>query len=121
MAGNPLSQVATLTPGFEEPVLWRRNREMALTVRADVMDGVQGPAASAKIWPALQPIVAGLPSGYRIEIGGASEEVRKSDTALFAVFPLMFVVMLFFIAAILLQANRSARSIFFFSPSLNDA
>ena len=50
----PLSQVATLTPTFEEPVLWRRNRDMALTVRADVLDGVQGPAATSRIWPALQ-------------------------------------------------------------------
>ncbi len=93
----PLSQVATLVPTFEEPVLWRRNRDMALTVRADVLDGVQGPAATSKIWPSLQPIVASLPAGYRIEIGGAAEETRKSDTALFAVFPLMFVVMLFFL------------------------
>ena len=102
----PLSQVATLTPTFEEPVLWRRNRDMALTVRADVMDGVQGPAASSRIWPTLQPIVAGLPAGYRIEIGGAAEETAKSDTALFAVFPLMFVVMLFFL---MLQLQNFSR------------
>ena len=102
----PLSQVATLVPSFEEPVLWRRNRDMALTVRADVMDGVQGPAATSKIWPILQPIVASLPAGYRIDIGGASEETRKSDTALFAVFPLMFVVMLFFLMLQLQSFSR---------------
>jgi multidrug efflux pump len=102
----PLSQVATLAPTFEEPVLWRRNRDMALTVRADVMDGVQGPAASSRIWPTLQPIVAGLPPGYRIEIGGAAEETAKSDTALFAVFPLMFVVMLFFLMLQLQSFSR---------------
>ena len=102
----PLSQVATLVPSFEEPVLWRRNRDMALTVRADVMDGVQGPAATSKIWPSLQPIVAGLPAGYRIDIGGAAEETKKSDTALFAVFPLMFVVMLFFLMLQLQSFSR---------------
>jgi multidrug efflux pump len=102
----PLSQVATLTPTFEEPVLWRRNRDMALTVRSDVVDGVQGPAATSRIWPSLQPIVAGLPAGYRIEIGGASEETAKSDTALFAVFPLMFVVMLFFLMLQLQSFSR---------------
>jgi multidrug efflux pump len=104
----PLSQVATLTPSFEEPVLWRRNRDMALTVRADVQDGVQGPAATSKIWPTLQPIVAELPPGYRIEIGGAWEETKKSDTALFAVFPLMFVVMLFFLMLQLQSFSRMA-------------
>ncbi|HET6788904.1 MAG TPA: efflux RND transporter permease subunit, partial [Aquabacterium sp.] len=50
----PLSQVATLVPTFEEPVLWRRNRDMVLTVRSDVQDGVQGPSATMKIWPSLQ-------------------------------------------------------------------
>ena len=102
----PLSQVATLVPSFEEPVLWRRNRDMALTVRADVMDGVQGPAATSKIWPSLQPIVAGLPAGYRIDIGGATEETKKSDTALFAVFPLMLVVMLFLLMLQLQSFSR---------------
>ncbi len=102
----PLSQIAKLTPTFEEPVLWRRNRELTLTVRADVLDGVQGPAATSKIWPTLQAIVADLPPGYRIEIGGALEETRKSDTALFAVFPLMFVVMLFFLMLQLQSFSR---------------
>lgn len=102
----PLSQVATLVPTFEEPVLWRRNRDMVLTVRADVQDGVQGPSASSKIWPTLQPVADSLPPGYRIEIGGAAEETGKSDSALFAVFPLMFVVMLFFL---MLQLQSFAR------------
>jgi len=102
----PLSQVATLLPTFEEPVLWRRNRDMALTVRADVMDGVQGPSASAKIWPTLKPVLDSLPPGYRIEIGGAAEETAKSDRALFAVFPLMFVVMLFLLMVQLQSFSR---------------
>ena len=104
----PLSQVATLVPTFEEPVLWRRNRDMALTVRADVRDGVQGPAATAAIWPTLQPVVDSLPPGYRLEIGGAAEETAKSDRALFAVFPLMGVVMLFFLMLQLQSFSRVA-------------
>jgi len=90
----PLSQVASVEPAFEEPVLWRRNRDMALTVRGDVVDGVQGPDATAKIRPSLQPIIDSLPSGYRIEEGGAIEESDKANKALFAVFPAMFAVML---------------------------
>jgi multidrug efflux pump len=79
---------------------------MALTVRADVIDGVQGPAATSRIWPTLQSIVTSLPSGYRIEIGGALEETKKSDTALFAVFPAMFVVMLSFLMLQLQSFSR---------------
>jgi multidrug efflux pump len=90
----PLSQLARIEPSFEEPVLWRRNRDMALTVRSDVVDGVQGPYATAQIRPSLQPIVDSLPAGYRIEDGGAIEESDKANEALFAVFPAMFAVML---------------------------
>ncbi|MDZ5461089.1 efflux RND transporter permease subunit [Azohydromonas lata] len=90
----PLSQLARIEPGFEEPVLWRRNRDMALTVRSDVVDGVQGPDATAHIRPSLKPIIDSLPAGYRIEEGGAIEESDKANVALFAVFPAMFAVML---------------------------
>jgi multidrug efflux pump subunit AcrB len=90
----PLSQLAHIEPGFEEPVLWRRNRDMALTVRSDVVDGVQGPDATAHIRSSLNPIIDSLPVGYRIEEGGAIEESDKANVALFAVFPAMFAVML---------------------------
>ena len=93
-AAVPLSQLARIEPSFEEPVLWRRNRDMALTVRSDVVDGVQGPDATAKIRPSLKPIIDSLPAGYRIEEGGAIEDSDKANVALFAVFPAMFAVML---------------------------
>lgn len=90
----PLSQVAKIEPTFEEPVLWRRDRDMSLTVRSDLIDGVQGPYATTKIMPSLQPLIDSLPSGYRIEAGGAIEESDKANKALFAIFPVMFAVML---------------------------
>jgi multidrug efflux pump subunit AcrB len=90
----PLSQIARIEPSFEEPVLWRRNRDMALTVRSDLADGVQGPYATEQIRPSLKPIVDSLPAGYRIEEGGAIEESDKANVALFAVFPAMFAVTL---------------------------
>jgi multidrug efflux pump subunit AcrB len=93
-AAVPLSQLADVSYGFEEPILWRRDREMALTVRADVVPGVQAPTVTSEILPALEPIKAALPPGYRIETGGAVEESAKANVALFKVFPLMFLVML---------------------------
>jgi multidrug efflux pump subunit AcrB len=104
----PLSQVARIEPGFEEPVLWRRNRDMALTVRSDVVDGVQGPYATAQIRPSLKPIVERLPPGYRIEEGGAIEESNKANKALFAVFPAMFAVMLLLLMIQLQSFSRMA-------------
>jgi multidrug efflux pump len=107
----PLSQIARIEPTFEEPVLWRRNRDMVLTVRSDVVDGVQGPYATAQIRPSLQPIVDGLPAGYRIEEGGAIEESDKANVALFAVFPAMFAVTL---TLLMIQLQSFSRLIMVF-------
>ncbi|WP_248324171.1 efflux RND transporter permease subunit [Caballeronia sp. Sq4a] len=90
----PLSQVARVRDVLEEPVLWRRNRDMAITVRADVKDGEQGVSATQSIVPRLAGIEAKLPSGYRIDVGGAVEESDKANKALAAVFPVMLITIL---------------------------
>src|SRR5206468_4288523 len=90
----PLSQVAQLNYEYEEPILWRRNRDIVLTVRGDIVDNVQAPDVTNEILPKLQPIKAALPYGYRIETGGSIEESVKANGALIAVFPVMAVVML---------------------------
>jgi multidrug efflux pump subunit AcrB len=102
----PLSQVASLEPVFEEPVLWRRNRHLQLTVRSDLVDGVQGPYATQQIMPTLQPIIDRLPPGYEIQQGGAIEESRMANKALGAVFPIMLVVML---AVLMFQLQSFSR------------
>ena len=89
-----LSQVARVEYTHEEPIIWRLNRDMAITVRADVVDGVQAPDATTAIWPLLKPIRDALPPAYRIEIGGAIEESEKGNGSIFALFPLMVLAML---------------------------
>ena len=42
----------------------------------------------------LETLKAGLPVGYRIEAGGAIEESNKANKALFAMFPIMILLML---------------------------
>jgi multidrug efflux pump len=90
----PLQQIAKLEYSHEEPILWRRNRDMAITVRADVNDGVQAPDVTNQIWPKLQEIRDHLEPAYRIEAGGAFEESAKGNASIFALFPLMAMVML---------------------------
>ena len=90
----PLSQVARVRYELEEPVLWRRNRDMAITVRADVKDGEQGVSVTQEIRPLLKDIEAKLPFGYRIDVGGAVEESDKANRALVAVVPVMLVTIL---------------------------
>jgi multidrug efflux pump len=93
----PLSQVARLKPELEEPILWRRNKELLMTVRAGIADGVQGPDVTAQIDKALAPLRASLPSGYRIDVGGDSEESARSQGSIFALMPLMAFLMLGFL------------------------
>lgn len=102
----PLSQIAAVEATFEEPVLWRWNRNMAITVRSDLADGVQGPHATEAIWPSLKPVLDSLPPGYRIEKGGAIEESDKANLALLAIFPAMFLVMLAFLMMQLQSFSR---------------
>jgi multidrug efflux pump len=90
----PLSQIAKIEYSHEESILWRRNRDMAITVRSDVVDGAQAPAVSSAIWPKLKGISDKLEPGYRLEMGGAIEESEKGNSSLLVLFPLMFAVML---------------------------
>lgn len=90
----PLSQIARIHYDYEEPILWQRNRDLVLTARADIVDGVQAPDVSTAISPKLQGIKDALPPGYRIEAGGSIEESAKANAAIVAVFPIMAVVML---------------------------
>jgi multidrug efflux pump len=90
----PLTQVAKIEYAHEEPIIWRRNRDMAITVRSDVADGVQAPDVTNQIWPKLQQVRDSLPPAYRIERGGAFEESEKGNASIFILFPLMAIVML---------------------------
>ena len=111
----PLSQVAAPVYDQEEPILWRRNRETMLTVRADVRDGWQAPDVSTRINANLKEVRASLPPGYRIDIGGAIEESGKANSALFSVFPLMVLVMWTLLMA-QVQNFRKALLVFVISP-----
>ena len=93
-ASVPVAQVATVVYEHEDAILWRRSRDTTITVRADVVDGVQPPDVTTRIWPRLADIRDHLPAGYRIEMGGAIEESTKANGALVAVFPVMILAML---------------------------
>jgi multidrug efflux pump len=102
----PLSQIARLIYEYEEPILWRRNRDLVLTVRGDIVDRVQAPDVSNEVKSKLKGIEDALPYGYRIETGGSIEESLKANTALAAVFPVMAIVMLAFLMIQLQSFSR---------------
>ena len=104
----PLSQVARLSYAFEDPILWRRNRDRVLTVRADITDGAQAPDVSSEVLKELAPLMTALPPGYRIETGGSIEESAKANNALIAVFPVMLIAMLTLLIIQLQSFSRMA-------------
>ena len=90
----PLSQVGHVEIRPEEPILKRRDRSPTITVESDIDESLQPPQVSQEIQKAIQPIIASLPEGYKIEMGGNIEEAGKANRALATVFPVMIVLML---------------------------
>ena len=104
----PLSQVARIGWGLEQPVVWRRNRTPMLLVRGDATPGTQAPVASAEVEAALAGVRAALPPGYRIETAGAVEESAKGSASVGKALPLMLAAMLALLMVQLQSFNRVA-------------
>jgi multidrug efflux pump subunit AcrB len=90
----PLQQVGRFVPVMEDPILRRRDRVPTFEVRADTVAGVQPPDAQLAAFADLKELIAGLPPGYRINIGGPVEESAIANKALAVLFPVMILLML---------------------------
>ncbi|EMI48648.1 efflux RND transporter permease subunit [Stenotrophomonas maltophilia] len=98
-----LSQVATMEYGFEDGIIWHRNRLPTVTVRADISDGMQALDVVHQILPTLDGIRAELPSGYLLETGGTVEDSARGQNSIKAGMPLFLVV----VATLLMLQLRS--------------
>ena len=103
-----LSQVATLEYGFEEGIIWHRNRLPNVTVRADVYGKQQPASLTQQILPTLEPIRAELPDGYLLEVGGTVEDSTRGQKSVNAGVPLFIVVVLTLLMLQLKSFSRSA-------------
>ncbi|MCA3379750.1 MAG: efflux RND transporter permease subunit [Roseomonas sp.] len=101
-----LGQFATISYGQEYPLVWRRDRVLALTVQADVRPGVLPESVVAELAPRIAEMQTRLPAGYAIEVGGIAEESAKSRASVIAVVPFMIIVML---TALMFQLQSFAR------------
>lgn len=90
----PLEQVGRFQPVMEEPILKRRDRDLTFEVRADILKGTQPPDVGKAVYADLQPLIAQLPAGYRVTIGGPVEESAKANKALAVLFPVMIMLTL---------------------------
>ncbi|MBK8535520.1 MAG: efflux RND transporter permease subunit [Candidatus Competibacteraceae bacterium] len=90
----PLAQFATFEYGQAYPLVWRRDRLPTLTVKAGLAPGMLPESVVSDLTEAIAELKAKLPSGYRIEVGGSVEESAQSQASVFAVVPLMILIML---------------------------
>ncbi|GHS83514.1 resistance-nodulation-cell division efflux transporter [Pseudomonas sp. PAGU 2196] len=106
-----LSQVATLEYGFEEGIIWHRNRLPTVTVRADIYDKEQPATLVRQIEPTLQAIKAKLPDGYLLEVGGTVEDSERGQKSVNAGMPLFIVVVL---SLLMIQLRSFSRTVMVF-------
>jgi multidrug efflux pump len=90
----PLNQLATFDYGQDYPMVWRRDRVPTLTVQADVAPGVLPETVIDALEADITALSAGLPEGYGIAVGGIAEESAESRASVFAVVPVMVLIVL---------------------------
>ncbi|HSN72324.1 MAG TPA: efflux RND transporter permease subunit, partial [Steroidobacteraceae bacterium] len=104
----PLRQFATLSEQQELPLVWRRDRVPTLTVRANVIPGVLADNAVQALAPKIEAFAATLPPPYQLATGGLPEESATSRASVFAVVPLMLMLMLVIMMVQLVSFRRLA-------------
>lgn len=103
-----LSQIATLEYGFEEGIIWHRNRLPNVTVRADIYGKEQPATLVQQILPTLENVRAELPDGYLLEVGGTVEDSARGQNSVKAGVPLFIVVVLTLLMVQLRSFSRMA-------------
>ncbi|WP_047278285.1 efflux RND transporter permease subunit [Pseudomonas lundensis] len=103
-----LSQIATLEYGFEEGIIWHRNRLPNVTVRADIYGKEQPATLVQQILPTLEPVRAQLPDGYLLDVGGTVEDSTRGQNSVKAGVPLFIVVVLTLLMVQLRSFSRMA-------------
>ncbi len=115
----PLTQIAKPVFSWEPGVLWRENRDYAITVNADVIEGLQGATVTDELLPRLRALEAqwatGGPPGYRIEVAGAVEESSKGSASIAAGVPIMLFIT-FTLLMLQLHSFSRAMLVFFTGP-----
>ena len=102
----PLAQIASLQYALEPPLIWRRTRLPTVTVQADVAAGVEAITVVKQLDPEIAAFRAKLPAGYSVEIGGTIEDSGKARASIFAVFPLMLLLMVTILMVQLMDFQR---------------
>jgi multidrug efflux pump len=106
----PLTQIAKPVFSWEPGVMWRENRDYAITVQGDIVEGLQGATVTGTA-AALKKLEAGWPQGYRIEVAGAVEESSKGTSSISAGVPIMLFITF---TLLMLQLHSFSRAMLVF-------
>ncbi len=111
----PLTQIAKPVFAWEPGVMWRENREYAITVQGDVVEGMQGATVTQMLLPELRKIEAGWHQGgqgaYRIVVAGAVAESSKGSSSIAAGVPIMLFITF---TLLMLQLHSFSRAVLVF-------
>jgi multidrug efflux pump len=111
----PLTQIAKPVFIWEPGVMWRENRDYAITVQGDIVEGLQGATVTAELLPGLRALEARWAqqghNGYRIEVAGAVEESSKGSSSIAAGVPIMLFITF---TLLMLQLHSFSRAMLVF-------
>ncbi|HSV53140.1 MAG TPA: efflux RND transporter permease subunit [Burkholderiaceae bacterium] len=107
----PLTQIAKPVFTWEPGVMWRENRDYAITVQSDIVEGLQGATVTEELLPKLKALEARWPHGYRIDVAGAVEESSKGSASIAAGVPIMLFITF---TLLMLQLHSFSRAMLVF-------
>ncbi|NBX21783.1 MAG: efflux RND transporter permease subunit, partial [Betaproteobacteria bacterium] len=111
----PITQIAKPVFTWEPGVMWRENRDYAITVQSDIVEGMQGATVTAELLPQMKALeaqwVAKGFNGYRIEVAGAVAESSKGSASIVAGVPIMLFLTF---TLLMLQLQSFSRSLLVF-------
>ena len=115
----PLTQIATPVFAWEPGVMWRENRDYAITVQSDIVEGLQGATVTNELLPKLKALeekwkTQGFAS-YRVQVAGAVEESSKGSASIAAGIPIML-FLTFTLLMLQLQSFSRATLVFLTGP-----
>ena len=107
----PLTQIAKPVFTWEPGVMWRENRDYAITVQGDVVEGLQGATVTAELLPQLKQLEARWPLGYAIQVAGSVEESSKGSSSIATGVPVMLFITF---TLLMLQLHSFSRALLVF-------
>ena len=89
----PLEQIASITYGAEDALIWRRDLKPTITVEGNIKSGTANDATQ-KAYDSIKDIRDAMPFGYSVEVDGALENSQKSLRYLLGPVPIMILIIM---------------------------